>query len=120
MLKVKLFSLMPFLISCLFLSGAEWKVDPQKSVIIIPGKAVNPVRSAALELQKHFRLITGKEVSVQEGGKGNLSVLRWNHTGGRPEHSGAGRSPLECCTVRHLHLRGRFHSGEKGDALQPG
>ena len=69
MLKVKLFSLMPFLISCLFLSGAEWKVDPQKSVIIIPGKAVNPVRSAALELQKHFRLITGKEVSVQEGGK---------------------------------------------------
>ena len=43
MLKVKLFSLMPFLISCLFLSGAEWKVDPQKSVIIIPGKAVNPV-----------------------------------------------------------------------------
>ena len=74
MLKVKLFSLMPFLISCLFLSGAEWKVDPQKSVIIIPGKAVNPVRSAALELQKHFRLITGKEVSVQEGGKAERGI----------------------------------------------
>ena len=72
------------LIPTVFLCGGEARIEPGKSVIVIPGNAIDPVRSAALELQKHLRLITGKEPLVRTGGTPSPGFYMF-YVGIRPE-----------------------------------
>ncbi len=57
------------------LSGWAFEVKPEKAMIVIAENAGSPQRFAALELQRHFELITGVKVPVAEGGKAPVDAF---------------------------------------------